>query len=95
VIDISMIPITDEPMEGIAFDVQDHTRWTRTVWTGTQGEMIGSNLHGVEYPIGWVMRPHHGEEMREGWIGVLHQRRRGRSTRGTPVELDLGGFSLF
>jgi hypothetical protein len=23
-IDIAMIPVTDEPMEGVAFDVQDH-----------------------------------------------------------------------
>jgi hypothetical protein len=29
-IDISMIPRTDEPMEGEVFDVQDHTRWTGT-----------------------------------------------------------------
>ena len=25
VIDIDMIVVTDEPMEGVAFDVQDHT----------------------------------------------------------------------
>ena len=24
-IDIAMIPVTDEPMEGVAVDVQDHT----------------------------------------------------------------------
>ena len=29
-IDIAMIPRTDEPMEGIVFDVQDHTRLTGT-----------------------------------------------------------------
>jgi hypothetical protein len=44
-IDIAMIPVTYEPMEGVSVDVQDHT-W----WTGTHGEMISSNLHGVEIP---------------------------------------------
>jgi hypothetical protein len=90
-----MIPVTDEPMEGVAFDVQDHTRRTGTIWTGTHGEMISSDLHGAEEPIRWMLRPHHGAETRQRWISVLHQRRRGRSTRGTPTELDLGGFSLF
>jgi hypothetical protein len=27
-IDIAMKPRTDEPMEGVVFDVQDHTQWT-------------------------------------------------------------------
>jgi hypothetical protein len=44
-IDIAMIPVTYEPMEGIFVDVQGHTQWT-----GTHGEMISSNLHGVESP---------------------------------------------
>jgi hypothetical protein len=30
VIDIAMIPVTDEPMEGVAIDVQDHARRTGT-----------------------------------------------------------------
>jgi hypothetical protein len=50
-----MIPVTDEPMEGVAFDVQDHTRWTGTIWTGTHGEMISSDLHGAEEPIRWML----------------------------------------
>ena len=29
-IDIAMIPRTDEPMEGVVFDVQDHTQRTGT-----------------------------------------------------------------
>jgi hypothetical protein len=29
-IDIAMIPRTDEPMEGVVFDVQDHAQWTGT-----------------------------------------------------------------
>jgi hypothetical protein len=90
-----MIPVTDEPMEGVAFDVQDHTRRTGTIWIGTHGEMISLDLHRTEEPIRWMMRPHHGAETRQRWISVLHQRRRGRSTRGTPTELDLGGFALF
>jgi hypothetical protein len=51
-IDIAMIPRTNEPMEGEVFDVHDHARRT-----GTHGEMISSNLHGAEEPIrrllGW------------------------------------------
>jgi hypothetical protein len=44
-----MIPVTNEPMEGIAFDVQDHARRTGTIWTGTHGEMTRSDLHGACY----------------------------------------------
>jgi hypothetical protein len=39
-IKIAMIPMTDDPMEGVAFDVQDHAQWIGTIWTGTHGEMI-------------------------------------------------------
>jgi hypothetical protein len=49
-IDIAMIPKTDEPMEGVVFDVQDHTRRT-----GTHGDMINSDLHGAEEPIRWLL----------------------------------------
>ena len=59
-IDIAMIPVTDEPMEGVAFDVQDHARRTGAIWTGTHGEMISSDLHGAEDPIRWMLRPHQG-----------------------------------
>jgi hypothetical protein len=59
-IDIAMIPRTNEPMEGEFFDVQDRTRWTGTRWTGTHGEMISSDLHGAEEPIRWLLGPHQG-----------------------------------
>jgi hypothetical protein len=39
-IDVAMIPRTNEPMEGKVFDVQDHARQTGTRWTDTHGEMI-------------------------------------------------------
>jgi hypothetical protein len=42
-----MIPLIYEPMEGVAFDVQDHAQRTGTIWTGTHGEMTSSDLHGV------------------------------------------------
>jgi hypothetical protein len=63
-----MIPLTDESMEGVAFDVQDHARWTGAIWTGTHGEMISSNLHGAEEPIRWMLRTHQGAERGQGWI---------------------------
>ena len=50
-IDIAMIPRTNEPMEGKFFDVQDHALRIGTKWAGTHGEMISSDLHGVEKPI--------------------------------------------
>ena len=53
-----MIPVTNEPMEGEVFDVQDHARRTSTSWIGTHGEMISSDLHGVEEPIRWLLRPY-------------------------------------
>ena len=43
-----MTPVTNEPMEGVAFNVQDHTRRTGTIWTGKHGEMIRSDLHGAD-----------------------------------------------
>ena len=57
-IDIAMIPVINEPMEGEVFDVQDHARWTGTSWTGSHGEMINSNLYGAEEPIRWLLGPH-------------------------------------
>jgi hypothetical protein len=56
-----MIPVTNEPMEGEVFDVQDHARRTVTSWTDTHGEMISSDLHGVEEPIRWLLGPHQGQ----------------------------------
>jgi hypothetical protein len=56
-IDISMIPVTYNPIEGVAIDVQDHARQT-----GTHGEMISSNLHGIEEPTRWMLRPQQGAE---------------------------------
>jgi hypothetical protein len=52
-----MIPMTNEPMEGEVFDVQDHARQTGTIWIGTHGEMISSDLHGAEENIKWLLRP--------------------------------------
>ena len=67
-IDNSIIPVTDEPMEGVDFDVQDHTRRTGTIWTGTHGEMTSSNLHGAEEPSKWMLRSHQGVET--GWRSI-------------------------
>jgi hypothetical protein len=62
-INIAMIPVTDEPMEGVASDVQDHARRIGTIWTGTHGEMISSDLHGAEEPTRWMLRPDQGVEI--------------------------------
>jgi hypothetical protein len=43
-----MIPVTNDPMEGIFFYVQDNARRTGTTWTGTHGKMISSDLHGAK-----------------------------------------------
>jgi hypothetical protein len=88
-----MIPVTNEPMEGEVFDVQDHARRTGTTWTGTHGEMISSDLHGAEEPIRWLLGPHQGAETGQCLIEVLHLRRRGRSIRDTLAEPDLGGLT--
>jgi hypothetical protein len=55
-----MIHVTYKPMEGVAVDVQDHARRT-----GTHGEMISSDLHGVEEPTQWMLRPQQGAETRQ------------------------------
>ena len=64
-------------------------------WTGTHGEMISSDLHGAEEPTRWMLTPHYGERQDGDGSRALQQRRRGRSTRGTLTELDLGGLALF
>jgi hypothetical protein len=63
-----MIPVTNEPMEGVDFDVQDNARQTGTIWTGTHGEMTSSGLHGAEDPTRWMLRPHQGVETGWRWI---------------------------
>ena len=55
-----MMPVTNEPMEGLVFNVQDHAQRTGTIWTDTHGEMISSDLHGAEEPTRWMLRSHQG-----------------------------------
>ena len=82
-----MIPVTDDPMEGVAFDVQDHARRTSTIWTGTHGEMTSSDLHGAAEPTRWTLRPHQGAETEQNLIRgfaperkrTFHQRHFGRT----------------
>ena len=72
-----MILVTDETMEGVVVDVQDHARWTCTIWTGTHEEMISSDLHGAEEPTRWMLRPHQGVETGHRWImGFEPEKRR-------------------
>jgi hypothetical protein len=88
-----MIHVTNEPMEGVAFDVQDHARRTGSIWTGTHGEMISSDLHGAKEPTRWMLRPHQGAETGRWLIRVLHRRRRERFIRRTLAEPGLGGLT--
>jgi hypothetical protein len=94
-----MIPVTDEPMEGVAFDVQDHAQQTGTIWIYTHGEMTNSGLHGVEEPTRWMLRPHHGVETGWRWIRdfapkrkrTFHQRHfdKTRSRGNDPFSVEL------
>ena len=90
-----MIPVTNEPTEGKVFDVQDHTRRIGTIWIGTHGEMINSDLHGAEEPTRWMLRSIRGQRQDKDGSGALHRRRRGRSVKGTPTQLDLRGVEPF
>jgi hypothetical protein len=82
-----MTPVTDKPMEGIAFDVQDHAQWTGTIWTGTPGEMASLDIHGAEEPTRWMLIPHQGAEIGHSLIRgfaperkrTFHQRHSGRT----------------
>jgi hypothetical protein len=65
-----MIPVTNEPMEGEVFDVQDHARRTGTSWIGTHGEMISSDLHGAEEPIKWLLGTHQGQRQDSDWMSL-------------------------
>ena len=73
-----MIPVTNEPMEGEVFDVQDHARWTGTSWTGTHGEMISSDLHGAEEPIRWLLGRHRGQRHDSDWSSLSTREEGGR-----------------
>jgi hypothetical protein len=90
-----MIPVTDDPMEGVAFDVQDHARQTGTIWTGTHEEITSSDLHGAEEPTRWMLRPHQGAGARQSLIRVFHLKGRIRPTRDTSTRLNLGGMTPF
>jgi hypothetical protein len=90
-----MILVIDDPMEGVAFDVQDHARQTSTIWTGTHGEMTSLDLHGAEEPTRWMLRPHQGAETEQSLIKGFAPERKRRSTRDTPAGPDLGGMTPF
>jgi hypothetical protein len=49
-IDIAMIPRTDEPMEGVVFDVQDHTRRTDTSGPVHMGILLARTSMGLKSP---------------------------------------------
>jgi hypothetical protein len=66
-----MIPVTNEPMEGVTFDVQNHARRIGNIWTDTHGKMISSNLHGAEEPTKWMLRPYQGAETGQRLIRVF------------------------
>jgi hypothetical protein len=54
-----MIPVTDEPTEGVA--LMCRTMPDEQVPFGpVHMEMISSDLHGAEEPIRWMLRPHQG-----------------------------------
>jgi hypothetical protein len=69
-IDIAMIPMINEPMEGEVFYVHDHARRRGTSWTGTHGEMISSNLHGAEKPIKGLLGLHRGQRQDSDWSSL-------------------------
>jgi hypothetical protein len=49
-IDIAMIPRTNEPMEGVVFDVQDHTRRTGTSGPVHMGIILVWTSMGLKSP---------------------------------------------
>jgi hypothetical protein len=85
-----MIPVTNEPMEGIAFNMQDHARQTSTIWIDMHGEMTSLDLHGDKEPTRWMLRPHQGVDIGWRWIRdfspkrkrTFHQRHSGRTRPG-------------
>jgi hypothetical protein len=88
---IAMISRTDEPMEGVVFDVQDHTRRTGARGPVHMG-MISSDLHGAEEPIRWLL----------GWqrqdnvmMSPCMKKTEGRPYQDTLAEIDLGGITPY
>ena len=73
-----MIPVTNEPMEDVAFDVQDHARRTGTIWTCIHGEMISLDLHGAEDLIRWLLGPHQGQRLDSDWSSLCTREEGGR-----------------
>jgi hypothetical protein len=92
-INIAMILVTNEPMEGEVFDVQDHARWTGTKWTGTHGEMISSDLHGAEEPIRWLLGPHQGQRQDSDWSGFAQEKKENVFIQDALAEPSPGGLT--
>jgi hypothetical protein len=61
-----------------------------SLWTGTYGGMIRSDLHGVESPTDGCCDPTRGKEKPEAGT----RKKEGRCTRDTLTDLDPWGFFL-
>ena len=92
---IAMISRTDEPMEGVVFDVQDHTRRTGTRGLGTHGEMISSDLHGAEEPIRWLLGSHQWQRQDSDMMSLCTREEEGCSTQDTLAEPSLRVMTHF
>jgi hypothetical protein len=49
---IAMMSRTDEPLEGIVFDVQNHARWTGTRGSVHMGRGLARTSMGLKSPSG-------------------------------------------
>ena len=68
-----MISRTDEPMEGVFFDVQDHTRWTGTSGLIHMGIWLAQISMGLKNPLDGCL---HGRDMTTLWWAIAWEERR-------------------
>ena len=68
-----MIPRIDEPIEGVAFDVQDHTRWIGTSGPVHMGIWLARTSMGLKSPSdgSWD-----GRDMTTLWWAITQEERR-------------------
>ena len=88
-IDIAMIPRTDEPMEGVVFDVQHHTRRTGSSGPIHMGIWLAQNSMGLKSPSDGCWMAEAGQRYDE----PLQEKKEGRSTQDTLAEPGLGGIT--
>ena len=75
-IDIAMIPMINKPMEGEAFDVQDHARRTGTSGPVHMGRWLARTSMGLKSPSDGCWDPISGRDRTVLWWAFAHEEKK-------------------